>query len=555
MTQARQRVGRRGRGRESGLAVRLAALVLVPMLLSLWASLTTIEHARNDVAAGRAVERTIPQVNVLMRTSSALLHEAASAVLYHSLQGLSPSVQSTLSAAGIKNDYPQRQADTNTELSAMGTVLGADTAFTGQVRTLRAGAMSGAIPSQLVLTRYLALDQGLIARLNSLAAGLAQQDHAVDNSRAIVAQVGDIADLAAAMHYRSAQAGAAGALIVGGMAPADSVATVGQLGSATGLYQAASARLLASNVPATVTRWRSLTASADSKQFDALTASLLSGNTRQGASASNAQILLGAWTRVQAEGNQMITANLSSLQALALRAQRDAERTLNGTCVALLACLLLVSLFTWRVGLTIRRPLGTLASGAESVTHGLLDLPEVAVRGPREIRLVTRAFNELVSNLRLLEAKSLALADLDLASPALSTPLPGRLGAAIDASVEALAASVAERDQMGRQLAYDATHDPLTGLPNRAAAVDALDAALPRARRAGNALAVLFIDLDGFKRVNDTHGHHVGDQLLHAVAGRMRGGRPRRRHPGPARRRRIRHHRGEHRRRRRRGAR
>jgi len=71
------------------------------------------------------------------------------------------------------------------------------------------------------------------------------------------------------------------------------------------------------------------------------------------------------------------------------------------------------------------------------------------------------------------------------------------------------------------RLAHLAYHDHLTGLPNRAQFQEHLDVALERARREGSSVAVLFIDLDGFKQVNDDHGHAAGDAVLRAVGERL----------------------------------
>ena len=75
-----------------------------------------------------------------------------------------------------------------------------------------------------------------------------------------------------------------------------------------------------------------------------------------------------------------------------------------------------------------------------------------------------------------------------------------------------------QREILREELVYQAAHDSLTRLPNRAQAMRLLTGALHRAQRSGSIIGVLFVDLDGFKAINDTHGHLAGDELLRMVA-------------------------------------
>jgi diguanylate cyclase (GGDEF)-like protein len=77
--------------------------------------------------------------------------------------------------------------------------------------------------------------------------------------------------------------------------------------------------------------------------------------------------------------------------------------------------------------------------------------------------------------------------------------------------------------QARERLEHIAHHDTLTGLPNRLLLGDRLHQAMAQMQRRGQMLAVVYIDLDGFKDINDRHGHDVGDELLVAVAARLRG--------------------------------
>jgi diguanylate cyclase (GGDEF)-like protein/PAS domain S-box-containing protein len=86
-----------------------------------------------------------------------------------------------------------------------------------------------------------------------------------------------------------------------------------------------------------------------------------------------------------------------------------------------------------------------------------------------------------------------------------------------------LAAIAVDRKAFESRLAHQAHHDPLTGLPNRVLFLEFLTHALARSRRRQSAVAVLFLDLDRFKYVNDSFGHDTGDELLTALALRLQG--------------------------------
>jgi diguanylate cyclase (GGDEF)-like protein/PAS domain S-box-containing protein len=87
--------------------------------------------------------------------------------------------------------------------------------------------------------------------------------------------------------------------------------------------------------------------------------------------------------------------------------------------------------------------------------------------------------------------------------------------------IVAIAHDVTERRRAEREIHHRAAHDALTELPNRAWFTQRLGQALGRAQRSGSLVGLFFVDLDGFKPINDEFGHDAGDQVLYTLAGRL----------------------------------
>jgi diguanylate cyclase (GGDEF)-like protein len=114
------------------------------------------------------------------------------------------------------------------------------------------------------------------------------------------------------------------------------------------------------------------------------------------------------------------------------------------------------------------------------------------------------------------QMRAMAKGDMPLA------PLPLIRHDEVGAMVKSFNELVIRLLQSQKQMSYLAHHDPLTGLPNRMAFQANMAQSIALAERQKGSLAVLFMDLDGFKLVNDTHGHDVGDLLLQQVGARLR---------------------------------
>ena len=158
----------------------------------------------------------------------------------------------------------------------------------------------------------------------------------------------------------------------------------------------------------------------------------------------------------------------------------------NVTLALISTVLLGIGLAAYVLGLTIVRPLGRLTQGAAKVAGGNLEV-SLPVHGRSEVSYMTAVFNEMVGRLRRFRDENAAINQ--------------------------------ELRQRNDELHTLSITDSLTGLYNRAQLPELLARELARAERHRHSFSILMIDIDHFKRFNDTHGHQTGDDLLRHFAG------------------------------------
>jgi len=192
----------------------------------------------------------------------------------------------------------------------------------------------------------------------------------------------------------------------------------------------------------------------------------------------------------------MVPQPYSEIQALARQTK------LAALLVAGLGLLLAVFI-SWRVTVYVLNPIRRVISASKALAQGK-QIRGLTLRSeplPREISNLLYAFDQMA------EEVSLARATLECR---------------VEARTQALVKEVERRRQLEQKLIEQATHDVLTGLPNRRLLSEQLPTTIANSQVTCCSIALLFLDLDGFKKVNDTYGHRVGDELLIQVANRLR---------------------------------
>ena len=310
------------------------------------------------------------------------------------------------------------------------------------------------------------------------------------------------------------------AYVLEGVGPANAKQ---QLIQAAGEYQTAEGEFAGQLGPKAEQAWRHLQTAPTDVRFAATiqkavtvavngTKPSLSGNLAFSGSA------LAPSLNYLADLNSLVTSASQDLHDTAMAQASAATRQLTDEIVFLSLLALLCISGVLAAGRMLTQPLKRLAAGALQVSNGEFDLEPLADKGPREVVTTIAAFNDMASTLKAVEEKAVGLAAEDLSDPELRKPLPGRTGQALQVSIDALSDRIHER-QVQRQLLHEAaTHDALTGLLNRRAVLEYLTDDVSRRREAGETVAVLFIDLDGLKPINDVYGHEAGDAAITATA-------------------------------------
>ena len=184
-------------------------------------------------------------------------------------------------------------------------------------------------------------------------------------------------------------------------------------------------------------------------------------------------------------------------------ARRELGRELGGSLAAILVlglCIYVVFRYS-ALG-----PIRSLIHGSRRVAAGDLE-QEVNVDSGDELGRLALTFNEMTHSLRRSAQEKDRILDH-----------VQELNKNLERRVEERTSELAS---LNRELEHLALHDPLTGLPNRTLIQDRIDLEIRASQRAAGHFAVIMLDLDDFKEVNDTLGHNVGDQLLVAVAERL----------------------------------
>jgi len=516
----------RARGGASfGVTGRLVGLVLVPLLVMCGLAGREVTSRRATAATARQIDSDVETLTALVKLHAAIATEQSVASFYVRFEqlGVTPETASTYIGSDLPSRVAVARSGENAALDLLGSSSPVNRADVDALhRDVDRGVLSSAEAVDALRSFNVAVT-GVVTRSVADLEVLGRRTNAGDlidavESLRLADSLIDVAvpegiDLSA-LWFPSATT-----------APASSDRIVGSLAAERARYTDMLGELRALNVPAVVTRVNELDANRTVHAFDAAVEAAVRGELPTGVDAAVARIpdVFGGYLNRSTLLDDVVATATATVRtearALAASEQRAFLLWAGLTAMFVIAALAIVVGF----GRSIARPLRRLAGYAHAVNEGDFDgeIPDERRHGPREIQVAFSVFTDLVANLRLLDAKANALATCSFDDPVLGLPLPGRLGQSLESSVAVLSGSIVERDRLQTHLAYQATHDSLTGLANRPAAIVGIQDAIHRAARNGETMAVLFLDLNAFKSVNDSHGHEIGDAVLRGIAIRL----------------------------------
>ena len=509
-------------GRGVPLSVYVTALVLVPLLgvLALTGALVRSAVDRSGSAAEAA--RSVAAVAVLERVRVAVEQEVVPVLTVAALD--SPELVAQLGLPAMFVETARTQAATGLEAARTATdaavaEVPADSsaAPAAEAAATALAPLRGDGTGELSFADVVATYDGYLQVSDDLAqaqrrAGEGARDE--DISAATRAAVADVALLS-----RTAQAaGREIPLFLSSLTEVDQAVGAEDWLSARAEYRAAAAALAGLTAPELQQAWADASATGPVPAVDAV----LDAQAVPGAQPMGILAVQGLVTQSNSRSGKLadlIDTAVSRAEAAAVADQAAARSTTTTTVVVCGALVLLTAAAVALVWRSLSRSLRRLAGRAQDVSEGTL--VDVEVGGPREVRTVSSALRAAVASLRRIQDQAGAVARGDLDHALLDEPLPGPLGEVVHASVQQIVSAVRARQELQSALTHQAEHDALTELPNRAQALRLASAALHRAQRSGAMIGLLFVDLDGFKAVNDGFGHAAGDEVLRQTAHRL----------------------------------
>ena len=500
----------------------LIVVVLIPTLAMAVLSIASAQGSWTRRQVSAKVEHDAQRLEALVVTRALLTHEEVNTLVLVIGGELGASPDRLAESYGIDFDHELSLARANVDADP---TFQLDPAFADErddLRMLRSSVEDGTVTSDLAGQTF-----------NELGASIddlwADQFDALDETVATTSLPGEfgirleVLDDAHAAFLAGQRRTSAVVDVLGGRTGPD---TTRELLDADARFRTRALELEGGLGPIGDQAWAAFQDDPDASAFER--------TTEQAIDAAVTGVPDPAWADTTAYGNalfggvgwsnalvEVVAGAAADVSDMAVQQQAGAVRDFQvgiGFAVLLAALSLLAANVVAR---SVARPLKELAANARSIRAGRLEVEPVHPRGPKELADTAAAFNEMVVALTAVEARAVAMAD-DHEDLQASTPIPGRTGEALDRAFDLLRESIRSAEASRGALHELATHDGMTGLLNRTAALDALRHELERVKRHGGSVFVLFVDVDGLKAVNDDHGHDVGDELIMLMAETLR---------------------------------